>query len=135
MDFTVTRFDHIVINCTNVDVTAAWYSRVLGMRVTKFGPHNRTALEFGNQKINLRPVDASTDADWASAAHATAGSDDLCFVTDAAPEVVKAHLVACDVEITNGPVTKVGALGDMISHYCLDPDGNLIEISNYVDRC
>ena len=33
--------------------------------------------------------------------------------------------------ITAGPVPKTGALGPMISHYCRDPDGNLIEVASY----
>jgi hypothetical protein len=33
--------------------------------------------------------------------------------------------------VTSGPVTKTGALGPMISHYCRDLDGNLIEIAVY----
>jgi catechol 2,3-dioxygenase-like lactoylglutathione lyase family enzyme len=35
------------------------------------------------------------------------------------------------VTITEGPVTKAGALGPMTSHYCRDPDGNLIEVAGY----
>ncbi|MBB5918156.1 hypothetical protein BJY24_007068 [Nocardia transvalensis] len=35
------------------------------------------------------------------------------------------------MEITEGPVTKHGALGDMTSHYCRDLDGNLIELAVY----
>jgi len=29
MGFTVQRFDHIVLNCNDVQATAAWYERVL----------------------------------------------------------------------------------------------------------
>ncbi|SKU91842.1 glyoxalase [Mycobacteroides abscessus subsp. abscessus] len=39
----VTRFDHIVINCRDVDITAAWYERVLGMSRETFGPTGRTS--------------------------------------------------------------------------------------------
>jgi catechol 2,3-dioxygenase-like lactoylglutathione lyase family enzyme len=35
------------------------------------------------------------------------------------------------VQVTEGPVTKTGALGPMTSHYCRDPDGNLIEVASY----
>lgn len=42
--------------------------------------------------------------------------------------------MACGIEITDGPVTKSGALGDMISHYCRDLDGNPVEIAVYPDR-
>ncbi|WP_078323701.1 VOC family protein [Mycobacteroides salmoniphilum] len=126
----VTRFDHIVINCTDVATTAAWYQRVLGMTRETFGPACRTALTFGNQKINLRPIRATQD-EWFTGRAAAAGSDDLCFITDSSPAEVREHLGACGVDIEQGPVTKTGALGEMTSHYCRDPDGNLIEIAVY----
>jgi catechol 2,3-dioxygenase-like lactoylglutathione lyase family enzyme len=132
MGLTVDRFDHIVLNCRDVPATAAWYERVLGMTRQTFGPLNRTALRFGNQKINLRPLGAQNDdPGWVTGAVEAAGSEDLCFVAHAAPEQIRAHLLACGVEITEGPVTKTGALGPMTSHYCRDIDGNLIEIACY----
>ncbi|MFI1917363.1 VOC family protein [Nocardia sp. NPDC020380] len=135
MSFTVERFDHIVLNCRDVAATAAWYERVLGMTVQKFGPAGRTALKFGNQKINLRPLGAlDHDPAWTTGAVEAAGSEDLCFITTVAPEQVAAHLISCGVAITNGPVLKSGALGDMVSHYCRDLDGNLIEIAVYPEN-
>ena len=132
MGFTVERIDHIVLNCKDVEATATWYERVLGMRRETFGPSNRTALCFGNQKINLRPVGAlDDDPDWATASVEAAGSEDLCFVTRATPGEVRAQLAGCGVEVISGPVTKIGALGPMTSHYCRDIDGNLIEIAVY----
>ncbi|MFB7716089.1 VOC family protein [Nocardia sp. NPDC056100] len=130
--FAVNRFDHIVINCRDVEATAAWYAAVLGMTITKFGPSGRTALSFGNQKINLRPIGAlEIDPAWTTATTEAAGSEDLCFITGGSPQAVAAHLTASGVEIINGPVTKEGALGKMTSHYCYDPDGNLVEIAVY----
>ncbi|BAX94520.1 VOC family protein [Mycobacterium shigaense] len=132
MGFTVDRVDHIVLNCNDVGATAAWYERVLGMRRESFGPTGRTALRFGNQKINLRPVGAlADDPEWVTGAVEAAGSEDLCFITDSSPEEVRAHLAACGVEVTAGPVTRAGALGPMTSHYCRDVDGNLVEIAVY----
>ncbi|MGH3725253.1 MAG: VOC family protein [Mycobacterium sp.] len=126
----VTRFDHVVINCNDVDTTAVWYVRVLGMARETFGPQGRTALTFGRQKINLRPITATQD-EWFTGRAAAAGSDDLCFITESSPDEVRAHLAKCGVTIEEGPVTKTGALGQMTSHYCRDPDGNLIEIAVY----
>jgi catechol 2,3-dioxygenase-like lactoylglutathione lyase family enzyme len=132
MGFAVERFDHIVLNCNDVEATASWYERVLGMTRETFGPSNRTALCFGNQKINLRPVGAQADdPDWVTGSVEAAGSEDLCFIARSTPEEVRAHLRECGVEITSGPVTKIGALGPMTSHYCRDIDGNLIEIAVY----
>lgn len=132
MGFAVQRFDHIVVNCNDIEAPAAWYERVLGMKRAAFGPSNRTALCFGNQKINLRPVGAlADDPDWVTGTVEAAGSEDLCFITDSAADEVRAHLRACGVEIIAGPVTKTGALGPMTSHYCRDVDGNLVEIAVY----
>ncbi len=135
----IERIDHVVLNVRDVEASAAWYERVLGMERSDFAPAGsgdrprRTALSFGNQKLNLRP--AGTDpASWPTAAHAARGSDDLCFITTAAPDEVIAHLRACGVEIAEGPVRKQGALGPMTSVYCRDPDGSLIEIATYPNR-
>ena len=54
MRFTVDRLDHIVITCRDVEITASWYQRVLGMEREEYGRNNRSALKFGGQKINLR---------------------------------------------------------------------------------
>ncbi|HLO50281.1 MAG TPA: hypothetical protein VK211_17835 [Kamptonema sp.] len=43
------------------------------------------------------------------------------------------HIRSCDVEILEGPVRRTGAIGLIESIYLRDPDGNLIEISNYKD--
>ena len=90
----------------------------------------RTAVHFGRQKINLRPV-AASKRDWFTAVNATVGSDDLCFVTPSSTEVIVAQLGACGVPVEEGPVTRLGARGAMTSVYCRDPDGNLIEIATY----
>ena len=131
MRFTVDRIDHIVLNVKDVEITTAWYLRVLGMEREEFGPHNRTALKFGGQKINVRP--SGTDqGSWVTGPNDAPGAGDLCFVTAAPPDGVIAHLHDCGVPILSGPVERAGALGPMQSVYCRDPDNNLIEISTYM---
>ena len=134
MPVAVEAFDHIVLNVRDVEVAAAWYQRVLGMTREDFdagaGRGGRTAMHFGRLKINLRPVSA-TQEQWITADHESAGSDDLCFLTSATPEAVVAHLKACDVPIKAGPGERRGAMGTIVSVYCRDPDGSLIEISSY----
>jgi catechol 2,3-dioxygenase-like lactoylglutathione lyase family enzyme len=131
MRFTVDRIDHIVINCADVEITASWYQRVLGMEREEFGEGLRTALKFGGQKINLRPVTADVRK-WPSGREVHPGSADLCFVTAVGPEEVLEHLTDCGITIVEGPVAKTGALGAMTSVYCRDPDGNLVEIATYL---
>src|ERR1700757_4829787 len=134
MGLVVDALDHIVINVRDVEVSAAWYQRVLGMQRKNFDPGagkaSRVSVSFGNQKINLRPLSAGKD-DWFTAEHDAAGTQDLCFLTTAAPQDVIRHLIECGVTVEVGPVAKQGAQGVLNSVYCRDPDGSLIEISSY----
>lgn len=61
------------------------------------------------------------------------GSADFCLISKTPIDDVIAHLTAQNVEIELGPVPKTGAMGDLVSVYFRDPDGNLVEISNYTD--
>lgn len=134
MTLTIEALDHIVLNVSDVANSAAWYQRVLGVGREDFDPGHgkpvRTAITFGQQKINLRPVGADV-VEWFTGARPTPGSDDLCFLTAAAPDEVVSHLETCGVAIEEGPIRKQGARGTLCSVYCRDPDGNLIEISSY----
>jgi len=131
MRFAVDRLDHLVITCRDVEIAASWYQRVLGMEREEFGPHRRTSLRFGGQKLNLRPVSATQEEWFTGAAGGVPGTDDLCFVVTMKSEQVAEYLRACGVTIELGPVAKAGALGPIMSVYCRDPDGNLIEIASY----
>jgi catechol 2,3-dioxygenase-like lactoylglutathione lyase family enzyme len=134
MPVNVNALDHLVINVSDVARSAEWYAKILGMEIRVLDPGEgrakRTSLVFGNQKINVRPKDADK-VDWFTADHEAAGSDDLCFLTDSTPEAVVAHLKAHGVKIEEGPTKKQGARGTLLSVYCRDPDGSLIEISSY----
>lgn len=133
MQFNIDRLDHLVLNVRDVEISAAWYQRVLGMERETFGPHNRTALRFGGQKINLRPAE-TTQAEWFTGRVIAPGGEDLCFITAVGPDEVVRHLQTCGVPIERGPVQTHGALGPIRSVYCRDPDGNLIEIASYLPR-
>ncbi len=111
-------------------VTAGWYQRVLGMEREEYGGKNRTALRFGAHKINLHEVGHSSADRMKN--EPPPGTLDLCFVVAVGPEDVIAQLHSCGVSIERGPVSRIGALGDIMSVYCRDPDGNLIELASYL---
>jgi catechol 2,3-dioxygenase-like lactoylglutathione lyase family enzyme len=123
----VDYLDHLVLTVQNIEATCDFYTRVLGMQVQTFGP-NRTALLFGSQKINLHAHGHEFEP---KAVHPLPGSADLCFITPTPLNAVIEHLNACGVPIVEGPVQRIGALGEMLSLYIRDPDSNLIEIANY----
>ncbi|GAN68587.1 VOC family protein [Acetobacter orleanensis] len=128
MRFTVDRMDHAVLTVRDLEISASWYQRVLGMDREEYGRNNRTALRFGGQKLNLRPQDATG---WNTAVHALPGGNDLCFVTAVTSDDIIEHLEKCGVAIVEGPIARLGALGPITSVYCHDPDQNLIEIASY----
>lgn len=63
------------------------------------------------------------------------GSADLCFITEDDVDEVAKHLLATGVKMVDlgnekndsGVVTRTGAVGQLRSVYCRDPDENLIE--------
>jgi len=123
----IDRIDHIVITAQDVQRTLDFYTRVMGMEAVTFG-EGRRALAFGRQKINLHQAGREYEP---KALKPVPGSLDLCFITETPLAEVIAHLKANGVAIAEGPVPKTGALGPMTSVYFRDPDGNLIEVSNY----
>ena len=127
MPIAIDRIDHIVITAFDLERTLDFYSRVMGMEPVTFAG-GRRALAFGRQKINLHQAGREFEP---KALKPTPGSMDLCFVTETPLADVMAHLKSQGVAIAEGPVPKTGALGPMSSVYFRDPDGNLIEVSNY----
>ena len=128
MSITIDRIDHIVLTVRDVATTSDFYRRVLGMRVARFGEDGRTALHFGRTKINLHQAGREFEP---KAAVPGPGSADFCLITETPVDIVAAHLRSCGVEILLGPVPKEGAAGALTSLYFRDPDGNLVEVSNY----
>ncbi len=137
MPLTVRALDHLVVQVSDLQASAQWYARVLGMTREDVQPEPgkppRTAMRFGRQKINLRPIGASKE-DWLTADHEAGGSEDLCFLTDSTPDEVVEHLRAQGIAIVTGPGPRQGAQGTLMSVYCRDPDGSLIEIASYLDQ-
>ena len=125
--------DHIVMQAVDIPETIKFYTEILGMTYHQFQPPTggsvRQSLHFGAQKINLH------DAGSPFRPHArnpAAGSVDLCFISAQPLDEWQIHLAHHGVSVEDGPARKTGANGALMSLYIRDPDGNLIEISNYI---
>ena len=123
----IRRIDHLVLTVNSIAETVAFYTRVLGMQRVDFSDQ-RVALQFAEQKINLHERGREF---LPNAACATVGSADLCLISDVPLVEAMKHVIECAVDIIEGPVPRTGACGAMMSFYIRDPDGNLIEISEY----
>ena len=122
--------DHFVLTVASIERTCAFYADALGMEAITFG-EGRKALGFGDQKINLH----QTGAEFSPKARTpTPGSADFCLIASVPLDDVIARLAAARIAIEEGPVMRTGARGPIRSVYLRDPDGNLVEICEYVDR-
>lgn len=125
----LTGIDHLVLTVSDIDTTCAFYEQLGADRVTFGG--GRTALHFGQQKINLHPDSVEHEL---IAANPTPGSGDICLRTDTPISAVETQLQNHDIDIIAGPVERAGAMGPVDSIYIRDPDENLVEIANYQDE-
>ena len=123
----ITHLDHLVLTVKGIRRSVAFYTKILCMNEVVFGA-GRVALSFGRQKINLHEEGKEFEP---KARRPTSGSADLCFISDTPIDSVTSSLMSHGIEIVEGPVSKTGACGPIRSIYLRDPDGNLIEISNY----
>lgn len=120
--------DHLVLTVRDIEITATFYSKVLGMQTVTFGA-GRKALSFGSQKINLHQHGKEFEP---KAWQPTPGSADLCLITSVPLQEVISHFNSCGVTVIEGPVQRTGATGPLMSVYLRDPDMNLIEVSNRI---
>lgn len=123
----IDRLDHLVLTVADLTRTIDFYAGVLGMEEVTF-EDGRKALAFGRSKINLHEAGHEFEP---KARQAVPGSADLCFITEDPLDEVIATLREHGVAILEGPVDRTGAAGTIRSVYVRDPDGNLVEISNY----
>lgn len=123
----IDRIDHIVLTVKDIPSSIHFYTTVMGMEKLVFG-QGRIALAFGNQKINLHQQGNEFEP---KAQNVKSGSADLCFIAKEPIELVINELAKNNVPLIEGPINRTGAVGKIISVYFRDPDGNLIEVSNY----
>jgi catechol 2,3-dioxygenase-like lactoylglutathione lyase family enzyme len=124
----IDHIDHVVLTTRDLPACLRFYGEVLGMKLEKFqtSTETRTALRFGNQKINLH----EWGREFTPRAHVAApGTLDLCFIASVPLEAVMQKLREANVPIIEGPVLKTGAVSKLRSVYVRDPDLNLVEIS------
>ncbi len=123
----IAGIDHFVLTVRSLDATAAFYEKALGMKRVD-SPGIPCALVFAGHKINLHEVGHTFEP---KARAPTPGSADFCLVSDRPLAEVRDRVEAAGARIETGPVERMGAHGPMTSIYFRDPDGNLVEVSEY----
>ena len=126
---TVDALDHLVLTVSNIEATVKSYRSVLFMTVERFGAADgtlRTALKFGDQKINLHQAGQEFEP---KADRPVPGSADLCFLTNRSVGALSAHLAKNTVVVEGGPILRTGATGPLTSISIREPGAKLIEMS------
>lgn len=122
------HIDHIVLTSQQIEISKVFYRDILQFRITELSD-GRVEAHFGLSKINLQPAGKhygppnSPKRSW---------NGNVCILTAQPIEEIIERLEHFNVEIEDGPVKKIGALGPINSIYFRDPDGNLIELSNQI---
>ena len=131
----IDAIDHVVLTCSNLENTINFYCKVLGMKskkeFIKEDDSIRYSLHFGNNKINIHELN---NIFTPHAKFAYAGTLDICFISSKNISYWKSKLTKFNIKIIEGPVNRIGATSNLLSIYCKDPDGNLIEISNVIQE-
>jgi catechol 2,3-dioxygenase-like lactoylglutathione lyase family enzyme len=122
--------DHLVLTVASIEESLKFYTRCLGMTEVTFGA-GRKALAFGRHKINLHQLGHEF---LPNARNTAPGSADICFLASVPLEQALLRLRENGVAIEEGPVERTGAMGKIRSVYVRDPDENLLEISEYVEK-
>lgn len=120
----LTGLDHLVVTVNDIPRAVDFYTRVLGLEA-RYRDKGRVDLILGDLALRLHQGDTPVSL---KAAHPTPGSIDLCFKSVLSLDEVLNHLVALQIPVEEGPVSRQGASGPITSLYLRDPDGNLIEI-------
>ena len=127
--------DHVVLTSSNLENTLNFYCKVLGLKLKKVlieeDESIRYSLHFGSNKINIHELN---NIFTPHAKFINAGTLDICFISSKKISYWQNKLANFNIEIIKGPVNRIGATSNLLSIYCNDPDGNLIEISNVVNK-
>ncbi|MBE3022742.1 MULTISPECIES: VOC family protein [Campylobacter] len=124
----ISALDHFVLTVKDVNCSIKFYTQILGMKEISF-EDGRKAVKFGSMKINFHQLGKEVKP---NALNATVGSADICLLTTTLLEDVLKECKAKNVDVISDIVKRTGAKGAINSIYLRDPDGNLIEISQYI---
>jgi catechol 2,3-dioxygenase-like lactoylglutathione lyase family enzyme len=120
----VIGFDHLVLVCTDVERTLAWYLDVLGLQPVRVDEWRAGTAPFPSAR-----VDAHTIIDLVAGTPTDGRLDHLCLVVSETDlDAVKA---SGRFDVVAGPATRYGAQGNGRSLYVRDPDGTVVELRYY----
>jgi catechol 2,3-dioxygenase-like lactoylglutathione lyase family enzyme len=120
----VTELDHLVLCCTDVERTLAWYTDVLGLSAVRLDEWRRGEAPFPSVRIN-----EDTMIDLIAGDASDGRLDHFCVAIE--PPDFDTLAESGTFEVVDGPGMRFGARGDGTSLYVRDPDGAVVELRYY----
>ncbi len=121
----IKKIDHFDLTTKDIKKSIDFYS-LLGFKPIKqgnnyglLGPNFLIKLHLNSTKYNPLPKNVQI------------GSIDICFEIYENIDCIMNYLNNNGIPLVLGPVKRKGFKGSITSIYIYDPDGNLIELSNY----
>jgi catechol 2,3-dioxygenase-like lactoylglutathione lyase family enzyme len=130
-----TAFDHLVLQCADVERTLAWYLDRLGLSPVRVDEWRRGEAPFPSVRvdettiIDLIPGPGDPAESGVGTGSRDGRLDHICLVIEPIDLADVAASGAFDV--LEGPVRRFGARGDGTSLYVRDPDGLVVELRHY----
>jgi glyoxylase I family protein len=129
--FNVQRIDHVVLRVADLERSADFYVRVLGLGVVRRRDDlGLVHLRAGASMIDLVSLQGELGARGGRGAEAEGRNvDHVCLRVDPYDERAMLDFVAANgIALAGRAASNFGAEGDGPSLYIADPDGNLIEL-------
>lgn len=122
----IKNIDHFVITAQDLQACLDFYVGALGMEHHENNGHHNLYFQGGKISIHTKKGEFQP-----AALYPTFGSQDFCLKVEDNLESVKQELEAKGIKTLTDIVERHGARGAMRSIYVRDPEGNLVELSNY----
>ncbi len=116
------RIQYLTLLAADMEASLRFYAETLGMEVMQ----SKNGILCGLVTGYIRIV--------AEGSGLTRGTGDFCLITDADIEAAQRELAGAPFVSNLGIVMRHGALGPMKSMYLRDPDGNLVELAEYIEK-
>ena len=124
MAIEVAGIDHVVINVSDAERAMRWYQKHLGFDPERYGEWLSGKAPFLSMRVNELTVIDLLETDRSGE-----NVDHISFCITGSLE----DLATEDVEIVRKFESVYGAMGWGPALYIRDPDGNVIELKQYLD--
>ena len=124
MAIEVAGIDHVVINVSDAERAMRWYQKHLGFEPERYGEWLSGKAPFLSMRVNEVTVIDLLETDRSGE-----NVDHISFCITGSLE----DLATEDVEIVRKFESVYGAMGWGPALYIRDPDGNVIELKQYLD--